>query len=480
MFRCCTSIPEDWADPDALYPIKPDCREDVPVSHFKPTPGKTLSERRWQSSFSEEGYLDIARVLRWIQRGGVHSNIKGEVWEFLLGCYDPKSTFNERTQLREKRRLEYEKVKSKCQEMEKRVGSGRIVVAPIITEDGQPIVNPSSNGANSGEEVKSNEVDSSIPENRNDSINLDKEVIQWKLTLHQIGLDVVRTDRSLLYYESSENQARLWDVLAVYSWIDRDIGYCQGMSDLCSPIILLIENEADAFWCFERLMRRVRGNFKCTSNTIGVRAQLTLLSSVIKILDPKLHEHIGIISIICWTYTCSINCSISCKISKLYVIHFCVILLLKFLTVNLDGGEYLFAFRMLMVLFRREFSFVDALYLWELIWSMEYNPHLFTIYEANASPNRNQDKSQNEDLMKYGKFERKCLKSGQKDQQANMSIFLVASILKAKNKRLLLEAKGLDDLVKMLNGITGELDAKKACNEALKLHVKYLNKTKTT
>lgn len=104
----------------------------------------------------------------------------------------------------------------------------------------------------------------------------------------KLGLDVVRTDRSLLYYESSDNQARLWDVLAVYSWIDRDIGYCQGgnlhsleknfsgivinfflravflitslltgMSDLCSPIIVLIENEADAFWCFERLMRRV-------------------------------------------------------------------------------------------------------------------------------------------------------------------------------------------------------------------------------
>ena len=35
-------------------------------------------------------------------------------------------------------------------------------------------------------------------------------------------------------------------------------------------------------------------------------------------------------------------------------------------TEDLDGGEYLFAFRMLMVLFRREFSFVDALYLWEV------------------------------------------------------------------------------------------------------------------
>jgi hypothetical protein len=29
------------------------------------------------------------------------------------------------------------------------------------------------------------------------------------------------------------------------------------MSDLCSPMIILIEDEADAFWCFERLMRRL-------------------------------------------------------------------------------------------------------------------------------------------------------------------------------------------------------------------------------
>jgi hypothetical protein len=33
---------------------------------------------------------------------------------------------------------------------------------------------------------------------------------------------------------------------------------------------------------------------------------------------------------------------------------------------DLDGGEYLFAFRMLMVLSRREFSFADTLYLWEV------------------------------------------------------------------------------------------------------------------
>ena len=40
--------------------------------------------------------------------------------------------------------------------------------------------------------------------------------------------------------------------------------------------------------------------------------------------------------------------------------------LIYFLAEELDGGEYLFAFRMLMVLFRREFSFLDSLYLWEV------------------------------------------------------------------------------------------------------------------
>lgn len=94
---------------------------------------------------------------------------------------------------------------------------------------------------------------------------LDKREINWKLTLHQIGwflyiafscfffcpylahavkmilcvnvisslifmpgLDVVRTDRTLMFYEKQENLAKLWDILSVYSWFDADVGYCQG------------------------------------------------------------------------------------------------------------------------------------------------------------------------------------------------------------------------------------------------------------
>lgn len=63
--------------------------------------------------------------------------------------------------------------------MENTVGSGKMITTPVISEDGQPIENPSSNGANLGEEQ--------LPDNKTDNVTQDKEVIQWKLTLHQIG-----------------------------------------------------------------------------------------------------------------------------------------------------------------------------------------------------------------------------------------------------------------------------------------------------
>lgn len=70
-------------------------------------------------------------------------------------------------------RLEYEQLKAKCREMDTAVGSGRVITMPVVTEDGQPIEN--LNGGASGSEQK------------NSGAPLPKEVIDWKLTLHQIG-----------------------------------------------------------------------------------------------------------------------------------------------------------------------------------------------------------------------------------------------------------------------------------------------------
>ncbi|EOY12545.1 hypothetical protein QUC31_001868 [Theobroma cacao] len=423
---------------DSYYEVRPECT-DVPRTRFKIKPGKTLSARKWQAAFSPDGHLDIGKTLHRIQRGGIHPSIRGEVWEFLLGCYDPKSTFDEREQIRQHRRVQYARWKNECRDIFPVVGSGRYITAPVITEDGQPIqdplvlleTNPGAN-ANGSEMVK--ELTSRGP--------LDKKVIQWMLTLHQIGLDVIRTDRTLVFYEKQENLSKLWDILSVYAWIDTDVGYCQGMSDLCSPMIILLEDEADAFWCFERLMRRLRGNFRCTESSVGVEAQLSNLAAVTQVIDPKLHQHLE----------------------------------------TLGGGDYLFAFRMLMVLFRREFSFCDSLYLWEMMWALEYDPDLFSLYEE---PGTNVEKAEGskgktKSIRQCGKYERENMKIKSSDAPLPISVFLVASVLKDKSSKLQQEARGLDDVVKILNDITGNLDAKKACTGAMKLHKKYLKKAKKT
>lgn len=89
---------------ESYFPVRPECQEDIPKTRFKPREGKTLSQRRWNAAFNRDGQLDIAGVLRRIQRGGIHPSIKGAVWEFLLGCYDPNSTFEERNEIRQRRR----------------------------------------------------------------------------------------------------------------------------------------------------------------------------------------------------------------------------------------------------------------------------------------------------------------------------------------------------------------------------------------
>ncbi|AEE85300.1 Ypt/Rab-GAP domain of gyp1p superfamily protein [Arabidopsis thaliana] len=421
---------------DSYYQVRPECT-DVPKTRFKIKPGKTLSVRKWQAVFVQEGSLHIGKTLRRIRRGGIHPSIRGEVWEFLLGCYDPMSTFEEREQIRQRRRLQYASWKEECKQMFPVIGSGRFTTAPVITENGQPNYDPLvlqeiNLGTNSNGSVFFKELTSRGP--------LDKKIIQWLLTLHQIGLDVNRTDRALVFYEKKENLSKLWDILSVYAWIDNDVGYCQGMSDLCSPMIILLEDEADAFWCFERLMRRLRGNFRSTGRSVGVEAQLTHLSSITQVVDPKLHQHLD----------------------------------------KLGGGDYLFAIRMLMVQFRREFSFCDSLYLWEMMWALEYDPDLFYVYEAHQCGNEKTEglKGKPKSIKQCGKYERQNMRNGGKSAEGPLpiSVFLVASVLKDKSYKLMTEARGLDDVVKILNDTTGNLDAKKTCSGAIKIHKRYLRK----
>ena len=84
------------------------------------------------------------------------------------------------------------------------------------------------------------------------------------------------------------------------------------------------------------------------------------------------------------------------------------------------------------------------------MWAMEYNPNMYLLYEEPNSSCQNGSQKINNKLLKlYGKFERKNVQTGWTEQKTALAVFVVASVLETKNKRLLKEAKGLDDVVQV-------------------------------
>ncbi|KAG2251903.1 hypothetical protein Bca52824_082039 [Brassica carinata] len=142
----------------------------------------------------------------------------------------------------------------------------------------------------------------------------------------------IATQVGLTDYEDLEpcrilHAARLVAILEAYAVYDPEIGYCQGMSDLLSPILAVIEDDAFAFWCFVGFMSKARHNFRL--DEVGIRRQLSMVSKIIKYKDIRLYRHLE----------------------------------------NLEAEDCFFVYRMVVVMFRRELTFEQTLCLWEVMWA---------------------------------------------------------------------------------------------------------------
>ncbi|KAL4281289.1 hypothetical protein GQ457_03G014740 [Hibiscus cannabinus] len=121
--------------------------------------------------------------------------------------------------------------------------------------------------------------------------------------------------------------ARLVAILEAYALYDPEIGYCQGMSDLLSPIISVIPEDYKAFWCFVGFMKKARHNFRL--DEMGIRRQLNIVSKIIKCKDSHLYRHLE----------------------------------------KVQAEDCSFVYRMVLVLFRRELTFEQTICLWEVMWA---------------------------------------------------------------------------------------------------------------
>lgn len=229
--------------------------------------------------YDKEGkVIDPDNLKQLIFKGGVEPTIRIEVWKFLLNFYDWNSTFKARTEKRKTRVEDYYRMKLQWK---------------------------------------------SISEEQKQKFSVMKE----RESL--IEKDVQRTDRSQEFFEGDDNQnlVMMKDILMTYNMFNFDLGYVQGMSDLLAPIMVIMENEVDSFWCFSGYMDKIESNF--LMEQLEIKLQLSNLRILLEFIDSKFSQY---------------------------------------LEKNESSNMY-FCFRWILILFKREFSFPNIMRLWEVLWT---------------------------------------------------------------------------------------------------------------
>jgi len=245
-----------------------------------------LGSEEWVTFLDSEGRIVDSKALRKrVFYGGVEHGLRKEVWALLLGYHSYDSTYAEREYLRSIKKSEYETIKIQWQSIS--------------------------------------------PEQA-------KRFTKFRERKGLIEKDVVRTDRSFSFYDGDDNTNvnLLRDILLTYSFYNFDLGYCQGMSDLLSPILFVMEDESESFWCFVALMERLGPNFNRDQN--GMHSQLFALCKLVELLDSPLHNYFK----------------------------------------QNDCLNYFFCFRWILIQFKREFEYEKTMRLWEVLWTHYLSEHL--------------------------------------------------------------------------------------------------------
>jgi len=240
----------------------------------------------WELHIDQDGVVtDVPLLLEKIYKGGMDENIRSEVWKFLLNYHKWHHTTEVRETNKKARVEEYFRMKLQWKSL------------------------------------------SDDQENRFSGFRERKT---------QIEKDIGRTDRTHPYFQGDKNpnMGLLQDILMTYVMYNFDLGYVQGMSDLLSPILFVMQNEVDAFWCFVGFMDKVGSNFEFDQG--GMKQQLADLTDIMKCVDPSLYNYLD----------------------------------------TKESGNLYFCFRWLLIWFKREFSYNDTMTLWEVLWTSPPNYHL--------------------------------------------------------------------------------------------------------
>ena len=235
-----------------------------------------LNEKQYYSYLDSEGRIRSTRELRIsIFRRGVDPILRRAVWKHLLNVYPPGLTGNQRYEYIKEKADEYHRMKNLWSSM---VGSDEVV----------------------------------------------------DYTINMVRKDVLRTDRMHPFYlgsgDDNPNVVSLLNILTTFA-LNHGVKYCQGMSDLVSPLLYAMKDEAQAYICFCALMRRLRENFTLDGQAISCK--FDNLSRLLQYYDPDFYLYLK----------------------------------------QVGAQDLLFCYRWILLELKREFPFDCALTMLEVLWS---------------------------------------------------------------------------------------------------------------
>jgi len=245
-----------------------------------------LSAEKWVTLMDEDGHFsetNAKEVMYYAFYGGFSEDIRMEAWKFLLGLYPLNSTLTERGVIMRNKVADYQTLKHQWKTM--------------------------------------------LPEQL-------KRCTKFCERQIQIEKDIVRTDRDYCFYKDEQFLDVLHDILVTFVIYNQDLGYAQGMNDLCALILNVLQgDEVSTFWCFANLMERLGSHFN--KDQVGMTTTLRALARVLGVVDPELYKHLE----------------------------------------SVDALNMFFCFRWMLCFFKREFSFDSTKRVWEALLSDYLSPH---------------------------------------------------------------------------------------------------------
>lgn len=248
------------------------------LDSFKPVK-QPMVDSEFHVYLDGDGRLIKPRELRLsVYQRGIDPSLRKVVWKHILNVYPHGLTAKERIAYMKQMSIEYQKLKQTWQDM---ISSGN------LTEEIQYVTN-------------------------------------------MVRKDVLRTDRTHKFYAGSDdnkNVVSLFNILTTYALNHPSVSYCQGMSDLASPILVTMKDEAHAYVCFCALMQRLKSNFHLDGKAMTSNFQQ--LTELLEHYDSQFFEYLK----------------------------------------TQGADDLLFCYRWLLLELKREFAFDDALCMLEVLWS---------------------------------------------------------------------------------------------------------------